>query len=89
MADILIVGLLLIIILMITAVHAPEVLFYLVFGICIITLIVCVVVGAIMFVHDPWGFVSSLLLHNPISEFSNAVISATPTPNIFYMHKVI
>jgi hypothetical protein len=83
MTDMIIVGLLLIIIFLILAATSPEVLMYGMFGICILGLIIMIIVGLIMFVQDPLGFIWSLVAHNPVTEFGNTIINATP---VLYPH---
>jgi hypothetical protein len=78
MTDIIVVGLLLIIIFLILAATSPEILIYGMFGICIIGLVIMIIVGLIMFAQDPLGFIWSLIIHNPLSEFTKTVVDATP-----------
>jgi hypothetical protein len=79
MTDIIVVGLLLIIILILISVFAPEILFYGVFAFCIIGLVVCIVVLGAQFVHDPVGFLyNGLVVNNPIIVFTNSIMSAMP-----------
>jgi hypothetical protein len=42
-----------------------------------------IIVGLIMFVQDPLGFIWSLVAHNPVTEFGNTIINATP---VLYPH---
>lgn len=78
MTDMIVVGLLLIIIFLILAAASPEILIYGAFGICILGLVIIIVIGLVMFAQDPWGFVYSLIVHNPLTEFENSIINAAP-----------
>jgi hypothetical protein len=78
--DIIVVGLLLIIILILISVYAPEVLIYGLLAFCIIGLIICIVILGAQFIHDPIGFVYSLFItNNPLLVFTNSIMSAMPT----------
>jgi hypothetical protein len=76
MTDLLIVGLLLIIILILITVYAPEILLYGILAVCIVGLIVCIVVLGAQFIHDPVGFLySGLVTNNPLFVFQQNMMN--------------
>ena len=81
MTDLLVVGLLLLIIFILVAVYAPEIIIYGGIALCVTVLIICVAVLGVQFIHDPIGFLySGLVTNNPVVSFENSIISAIPTP---------
>jgi energy-coupling factor transporter transmembrane protein EcfT len=80
MTDIIIVGLLLIIILILISVFAPEVFIYGLLAFSVIGLVICVAIMGAQFVHDPIGFLySGLVTNNPLIIFMNSFMSSMPT----------
>jgi hypothetical protein len=78
--DIVVVGLLLIIILILISVFAPEVFIYGLLAFSVIGLVICVAIMGAQFVHDPVGFLYSVLVtNNPIIVFTNNIMSVMPT----------
>lgn len=66
MADIIIIGLLLTIILILITVLAPEVLIYGVAAFCVIFLAIAAIFGITLFVNDPIGSLLGMVDNNPI-----------------------
>jgi len=80
MTDIIVVGLLLIIILILISVFAPEVFIYGLLAFSVIGLVICVAIMGAQFIHDPIGFLySGLVTNNPLIMFMNSFMSAMPT----------
>jgi len=71
--DIVVVGLLLIIILILISVFAPEVLIYGLIVFCCVGLVIITIHFGAQFIHDPIGFLDNLIINNPIVVFVNTM----------------
>jgi hypothetical protein len=71
--------LLMIIILFLVIPKIPmDIIFYSIFTVFVVTLIFLILVFANVFIHDPIGTIYNLIIHNPMSDFTTAVLNSAP-----------